>query len=452
MAERPLFERLIARHPLPEERERARVAKGLAEAAAAYAKQGSYEGAKGPWWRVWRAIERARGHRLREALAPLKPEARRWFALWSFAQGRAREGSTAYRAYLAEPGRIGPFDRENAVYLEHVASRGDAARVVRVADELMAKTPHGGLVPLIVLKALISLGDVAALAARYPRPAGATLHDGDAWAPHAMAQASAGHAREADDALTMCAKLGVGSSRDTSLLDVLLATLSVSSDEWARRRGPWDYPKDDRHAKWLADRGLRPEPTSEPSAHAFGGDDLTMPPCPGCAHRMHALYVVEVAAVPALQARLPGWRWLPLVGCLDCCLWLTRRDFRVDQDGRRVEIVGVSANAASLAELGKAVGEPLAPIARQSVTLRAIDPAAPPESDRTQIAGEPDWVQDFERPFCPLCHDEMTFVAALGSDHRSGLVPELMINNGSGYQYHFACAPCGTLAVFGQNT
>jgi hypothetical protein len=58
MAEGALFERLIARYPLPEEGERGRVASGLAEAAAAYAKQGSYEGAEGPWWRVWRALER----------------------------------------------------------------------------------------------------------------------------------------------------------------------------------------------------------------------------------------------------------------------------------------------------------------------------------------------------------------------------------------------------------
>src|SRR3954470_14203744 len=107
--EAPLFQRLMTRHPLPDAQARAHAAKGLAEAAAGYATHAAYTGAKGPWWRVWRALARARGHRLRDALATLKPEARRWFAMWSFERGRGREGAIAYRSYLADPGGIGPF-------------------------------------------------------------------------------------------------------------------------------------------------------------------------------------------------------------------------------------------------------------------------------------------------------------------------------------------------------
>ncbi len=166
---------------------------------------------------------------------------------------------------------------------------------------------------------------------------------------------------------------------------------------------------------------------------------------------MQAFFVFDVGAEPTLRARLPGWTHLPLVGCLDCCLWLMRRDFRVNQDARTVAVLGVQADANALASYGKALRPEGAPIRRQNAVLRAIPSDAPPENDRTQVGGEPDWVQDFERAFCPLCHDEMTFVAALGS-YSKDFVPELTINNGSGYQYHFACAPCGTLAVFGQNT
>ena len=88
----------------------------------------------------------------------------------------------------------------------------------------------------------------------------------------------------------------------------------------------------------------------------------------------------------------------------------------------------------------------------QSVELRPIPPDAEPGADRPQIAGAPDWVQDWEPAFCPLCHAPMSFVAAMGSTWRMGFAPELTINNGSGYQYHFACAPCRVLSVFGQNT
>ena len=77
----PGWQRLVSRHPIPTEEQRAEAAKGLPAAAAAYAKQAAYNGSKDAWWRVWRAIERARGHRLPASLDTLRPEGRRWFFL-----------------------------------------------------------------------------------------------------------------------------------------------------------------------------------------------------------------------------------------------------------------------------------------------------------------------------------------------------------------------------------
>ena len=241
-----LAARLMARHPISgvSTSSTAAGSDDLAAASSAYAKHASQQGATGPWWRVWRAIERTRGHRLAQALVSLKPEARRWFALWSFGRGRTKEGATAYRAYLAHPGRIGPFDAENAIYLGHMALRKAPSEVVRIADELMAKTSANRDVSRIVLATLLATGEAEELRRRYPRPMGATLHDGDAWARYALAAANTKAASESAFALTMCAKLGVGSRNDTALLDLLLKTLSLSSTEWSHLRAPWDYPSD----------------------------------------------------------------------------------------------------------------------------------------------------------------------------------------------------------------
>ena len=59
MFEGALFTRLVARHPLPEPA-RSQPTEGLEEAAKAYAKHATQNGKRGPWWRVWRAIEEAR--------------------------------------------------------------------------------------------------------------------------------------------------------------------------------------------------------------------------------------------------------------------------------------------------------------------------------------------------------------------------------------------------------
>lgn len=412
-----LHERLIAKHGLP-----------LDALSAAYARKAADAGTTGPWWRVWRAIERARGHRLRAAIATLNPSDRRWFALWSFARGRLKEGIVAYRAYLADPGGIGPFDKESAEFLRHVVTvKGPLAAL----EEPLLASPQVAAIRLSLLIA----HRPAELLTFAPPPS--LAHDGAGWARHAIALAKNG--RDAAPALDRAAKLGLrggGKELEALMLDVF--------PDWK----PWPYPEGDFKERWRANPGARVAPANGESRHAFGGADFELPACKGCGHPEHQFFVFDVASIPDLQKRIPAWAKLPLIGCVDCALWLVRRDYRIGDS--RIDTLGVGAEGPNLEGLSKAYNT-LGPIARQPVDVVAVA-GEDIGSDRTQVGGEPDWVQDVERSFCPSCWNEQAFVAAHGSTNEKWLEPEFTVNNGSGNQYYFACNPCKILSVFGQNT
>lgn len=417
----PLHERLIARHPL------------APADAATYAKRASDAGTDGPWWRIWRAIVRANGHRLRDAVATLDPSQRRWFALWSFARGRLREGIVAYRTYLTEPGPIGPFDAENAAFLRHViAVRGSAAA-------LAERVPSGTLVDDVVLS-LLAEHRPAELLDRAPAPSGTKLHSGSGWARHAIALAKNGDPVAAGIALDRAAKLLRRASPE--LEQLLLSTFALAPEAWAERRKPWGYSAGDANDRWRAHLGGRVVKATHESPHSFGGADFELPTCKGCGHREHQFFCFDVASIPDLQARIPNWQKLPLVHCIDCSMWMTRRDYRINAS--RIETIAVSG------ELGRS-SSTLEPIPRQAVDVVPIS-GEEPGTDRTQIGGEPDWVQDAERLFCPGCWNELAFVAALGSTSEPWFEPSFTVNNGSGNQYYFACNDCHVLSVIGQNT
>jgi hypothetical protein len=439
---------LIAANPLPKKSDREKAAKDLAAAAETYAKQAEYTGTEGVWWKVWNAIERERGHKLKEAVQTLNPSARRWFAIWAMDNLQGEEALRPYRCYLDNPGEVGPFDKENAAYLDRIAvlPKVDARQILTVAEEMLAKTTETTAVTLRLLRALATLGEGAAALSRIPAPDASNLHDGTAWALFGIVQARHGDSEKAKQALEMCAKLGC---HDKEIVQHLREAFSLDEAAWAALRAPWGFPEEDLHERWLQNRGARPEPTTEPSPHCFGGDDFRLPQCQGCGHPIRQWFLIDITAVPSLRAKLPSWSLLPLLGCNDCALFLFRHDYMVDGEAKVVDLLGVAANDVKIKQFGSAnKTEPLIP--RQPVALRKIDSSSPPQEDRPQIGGEPDWVQDFERIFCPKCQEEMVFVAAMGCVDK--LQPRIMINNGSGYQYHFACDRCRTLSVFAQNT
>jgi hypothetical protein len=72
---------------------------------------------------------------------------------------------------------------------------------------------------------------------------------------------------------------------------------------------------------------------------------------------------------------------------------------------------------------------------------------------RTQLGGEPDWIQDPEPPACAECHSEMTFVAQIDSiEHdskhnpmrRPALGKQDWMFGDVGMIYVFFCFPCAT--------
>jgi hypothetical protein len=126
-------------------------------------------------------------------------------------------------------------------------------------------------------------------------------------------------------------------------------------------------------------------------------------------------------------------------------------------DTLHVELVNV---AMSLKRFGKAF-KTLPAIPRQFARLEWVPPQLnPTEADldqfcagdwgRPQIGGTPAWVQNALRVFCKTCREEMVFVAANATT--SDFEPEIWINNGSGFQYHFACDACHTVSVIAQWT
>lgn len=201
---------------------------------------------------------------------------------------------------------------------------------------------------------------------------------------------------------------------------------------------------------WGADPGadLVPKPGGP---HTYGGDLWRTPACRGCGHPIRAWFTLDLTAIPRLEAILPGWRWLPLLSCVDCMVWMGRHDYAIDPLERTVDLLAVDIDTE---EYGTAYDTtPAIPPQPAELVWRApLTGDAIVESDHEgpQVGGAPSWVQDSERPGCPACGKEMAFVAAMGRPE--GFSPEIPVNNESGFQYHFACAACRRLAVIAQWT
>ena len=68
-----------------------------------------------------------------------------------------------------------------------------------------------------------------------------------------------------------------------------------------------------------------------------------------------------------------------------------------------------------------------------------------------QVGGVPHWIHDPAALLCRLCRKDMIYVAAMAPTDL--FIPEIYtnnINNGSGFQYHFACPDCRTFSVLPQ--
>jgi hypothetical protein len=423
----------------------------LVEAARRFAREANDHGASGTWWRVWREIvathERETEHPfLREAVASLSAEQKRWFSVWSLRKGDAAEGIDAYRAFLAKPSQWGPFEADNLLFLEALVARGRLDEALAEVDRLDGEGLDAPGEQVRVALALLDAGRAPEALARLAPVRARYQDDGRVWAVTALLHGAAGVPLEARRAAAEAAKRGL---HDDALRERLTATV-LSAEAWGAEVRRHAYAPDDlaeQQQAWRDDPGadLVPDPTGP---HTFGGDPWSLPACRGCGHPIHAWFTLDLASIPSLAARLPGWRFLPLLGCVDCMVWMGRHDYALDPVDRRVELVNV---ALSTSRYGAAnATTPAAPGQRAALRQRSLPGEEDDPPDRPQVGGVPAWTQDAQRVWCPECRREMTFVAAMANPE--GFAPAIAVNNESGFQYHFACAPCRRLSVIAQWT
>jgi hypothetical protein len=219
-----------------------------------------------------------------------------------------------------------------------------------------------------------------------------------------------------------------------------------------RKRSAYEPPDIAAQVRaWGASPGADLVPR-EGAPHAYGGDAWRTPPCQGCGHPIRVWFTLDLGAIPELQPLLPGWRWFPLLGCVDCMVWMGRHDYAIDPVSRTIELLAVDI---STREYGTAY-DTTPPIPAQPAALAWRAPVPPEQDfeedppDRPQVGGVPAWTQDPERVPCPACGEEMVFVASMARPE--GFTPEIPVNNESGFQYHFACASCRRLSVVAQWT
>jgi hypothetical protein len=230
----------------------------------------------------------------------------------------------------------------------------------------------------------------------------------------------------------------------------MLSVLKVKPEEWKASRAPYDlggaFPQE-QEKEWRRNPGARLNPCPGPSPHWFGGDDFRMPACRGCGHPIRQWFLLDIRAIDPLKEKLPGWTNFPLLGCMDCMVWMGRHDYEVDQQTMTVRLVNVATST-------KRYGKPfstLPAIAKQFVQLNwKLSEEELQAWERPQVGGVPFWTQEPLNVFCNSCREEMVFVAAMAST--PGFEPYIAINNESGYQYHFACNDCHTISVIAQWT
>lgn len=421
----------------------------LNDAARAFAREAADHGTDGEYWRVWREIQRELKRPLKDAVAELSVERRKWFGVWSLKYGDPDKGIVAYLAFVSDPRGWSVLPSDNRLLIDTLLAKGWLSEAVRFVDGIAA---DGGDVPSEQCRlcvALIDAGDVDGALARIA-PVRERHHDlGDTWAVAAIAHAAAGRELDARRATVEAAKCDVFDE----LLAGRLVGAVVPAAEWEELKARHAYQPptvEEQQRAWGANPGADLVPR-EDGPHAYGGDAWRMPACRGCGHPIHAWFTLDLEAIPSLQPALPSWRYFPLLSCIDCMVWMGRHDYVIDPVGRTVELLNVGI---STKEYGKAnVTTP--PIATQPAALASREPVIdealeedPP--DAPQVGGVPSWTQDATRVYCPACRNEMAFVASMASPQ--GFTPAIPINNESGFQYHFACAGCRRISVLAQWT
>lgn len=422
------------------------------------AETAAYHGNSGQWWRLWLDMQDALGRPVEEALSAVDPRSLRWLGRWAANEKRLDVAVAALTRYHDQAEGDDPHAADITTIAELLLDSGEYERLKGICDRIRRANESS---PTTEAFAILACGqtngedqaraEMIAALTRYP-------NSSILWLVKAMLESA--NPSEVADSLEVFAKAGATVS-DSFLrrAAVLIPNLRTRLNELSSYYGqPWSSTADqENEANWLAARGARPCPTEQETPHWFGGDYFLMPKCVGCGLAVTQFFVIEPAAEPTLASAFPSWSKLPFFSCQECGMQLGRNDFVVHWSGRRIEWVAHELNPKrfGIPYLKNAVATVLP---KKWVSLRWLPPASSRDEvphdeqvgDPPQVGGYPDWVQFPEQPYCPKCHEKMSFYGALGSTR--DFPAEMMVNNGSGYLYHFACDSCYCISIISQCT
>lgn len=440
----PRIVELIKQQPLEKPRQTAKVLAGdLAGAARAYANAAAYSGDEMAPWNVWLTIQRERGLELASAIEELPQQGRRWLGVAALANAQDEVGLLSYARYLEKPGEIGPFSGENLVFLDALVRAGRGEEALRWANELERRSDTSPVETIWATRYLLKAGEVASARERVNAVLARQGDWASAWAVSALvAFAEGDHLRASADAK----KAARRQLSDEVLVGALREHLGAAYDELAQAAAVPHASHVELLEAFQRSPGQSLVPSAAQAPHWYAGDDFVMPLCAGCSHPIRQWFLLDLTVIPELAPKLPAWPRCPLLGCVDCMVWMGRHDYVVDHTARRITLRNV---AISTHEFGKAHGT-TPPLERRYATLVATDPTDSPYDVNFPplVGGSPLWVQDVERALCPDCDEPMVYVAAMATPYN--FEPPFFINNEGGFQYHFACNACGTLSVIAQ--
>ena len=384
----------------------------------------------------------------------LSREELRWYARFCFDQGLTEHGIDAYER-LVEGNAAAEwiYEQEAASYLAAVRAVRGAIGMVEAFDRF--PRGDGPMYPdlqLLVADAEVEIKRSEEALARI-RAVTNRHHDAGrchaALARHAFA---CGNLDESRRHFLAAARRGV------TLTDGLdLQRLGISADDLTMLAAASKPPSMELSlSEFCRNPGLTLLPSSKPSPHVFGGEEFEMAHCPGCNRPISLVASLDATSEPLLAPFAATLPKLPIPHCRHCALMFLEPDYRVSDDGRRIEVFNVKPSRGPMNAF-----EVSGPIVRQFGKLaepkrsRSTDPVKAVEllekqrHSGPQVCGAPQWINEPRRRFCPRCDQEQLFYAAASETEA---FDTHVVFNPDGYIYFFACPGCRIISTSVDNS
>lgn len=432
------------------------VADNLEVASKRAAETAEYHGNRGQWWRLWIDIQEVLGIEVESALASLGSSSLRWLGQWAAKENNPQIAIAALLRYHGSHEADTGLSSDISTLAELLLDQGDYQRLAFICDRIKAAgetSPSTEAYAILAYRENVGLqlATDALNSALQRFPHGSAL-----WLVKAVLDSS-----ELDRCLENCVKSGFLVSN--GLLKYTRSVIPELNERLEKMKSSFgqvwrDSDCEDKKDEWCSARGARLRLTDQDSPHWFGGDYFSMPKCVGCGANVTQVFVIETSNEPELAGTFSSWPKLPIFSCLNCSMHLGRNDFEVNCLDEAIKWIAHELNPKQFGiSHASSIATQQLPKAKVSldwlppVSSRSDIPRGEMSGDQPQIGGKPDWVQYPERIYCPKCWQEMAFYGALGSTYAFKPVP-IIVNNESGYLYHFACNDCHLISIISQCT